>query len=217
MIAIDPDGKDYRLVFEGNTVTVYATYYTNASSRASADQAVATINNQSGNFTYTVGKGESATTYTVNFQLDVVEVPAVSGISEKNAVLSATNADKSGQANAYLVVPNSEFDENTSGSATGNSIKVKESAQDTSTGAHEVGHTLGMIHDTDGLMTPARTDPNRTENLNKTGVKDMISIPLKGKINWDYTSDGKKADAGKGIVVNNTTQTNDELKKGKVK
>ena len=80
-----------------------------------------------------------------------------------------------------------------------------------------MGHTLGLDHNTTGLMTPASTDPNRSSNVNKTDVKCMISYPLKGKVNYGVNSDGTGNNLGKGIVTNNTTYTNDELKKGQVK
>jgi RHS repeat-associated protein len=210
---LDPDGRDYVLAFDEatKTVTVNATYYTNSASLESAQHAAAIINRQSGNFTYTVGKDDAAVSYTVNFNLSVVEVAG----SEMD-VRGASTADMSGQANAYLVKP--DFDDaNKNGGSSGNNIEVKESRQNSETGAHEMGHTLGLNHNTTGVMTEAQTDPNRSTNLQKSDVKDMISYPLRGKVNGAHNAEGRWVDKGKGTVVNNTGQTNNELKKGKVK
>ena len=58
---------------------------------------------------------------------------------------------------------------------------------------------------------------NNGNQLNKTNVKDMISYPLKGKVNHDSDSNGNQVSTGKGNVTNNSSYTNNELSKGKVK
>ena len=57
---IDPDGRDYGLTFDDKTktVTISATYYTTSSSLTYAKQSAKILNDQSGNYTYTVGSGE---------------------------------------------------------------------------------------------------------------------------------------------------------------
>jgi hypothetical protein len=44
----------------------------------------------------------------------------------------------------------------------------------------------------------------------------MIKYPLKGKVNSETNEAGKTGEAGKGKVVNNTSQTDKELRNGKV-
>jgi len=183
----------------------------------SANQSATTLNQQSGNYTYTVGKGDDATTYTVNFEVKVAEVKVDPNLGEMGSLNTTLSADNSGQGNIYRVVPDSKLDANTNGTTiNGNYIQVKDSQQDANTGAHEMGHTLGLDHDTKGLMTPSSTDPNRSNNINQSNVKDMISYPLRDKVNYEYDSNGNKVNAGKGILINNTDYTNDELRKGKV-
>jgi RHS repeat-associated protein len=216
---VDTDGRDYSLAFDNktNTVTISATYYTTASSLVSAQQAASTFNSQSGNFTYTAGKGDAAVSYTVNFNINVVEVAVDSKMGERGSLNVALAADKSGQANLYMVVPDAKMSANENGSTTGgNFVRVKDSRQSTETGAHEMGHTLGLDHSSSGLMTPSSSDSNRSTNIQKSDVKDMLSYPLKGKVNWDYSSSGDKTSTGKGTVINNTGQTNKELSKGRV-
>ena len=153
---IDPDGRDYGLTFDDKTktVTVGATYYVTSSSLASANQSATTLNNQSGNYKYTVGSGETATTYTVNFDVKVVEVKIDPNMGEMGSLNTALSLDKSGQGNVFCVVPDSKMDPNTNGKTTGgNFIQVKNSKSNCDTGAHEMGHSLGLKHDTSGLMT----------------------------------------------------------------
>jgi len=215
---VDPTGMDYGLTFDdkAKTVTVNATYYATSSSLKSANQSAKTLNQQSGNYTYTVGKGDDLTTYKVNFEVKVVEVKIDPNLGEMGSLNTTLSADNSGQGNVYIVVPDSKLDANTNGATiNGNYIQVKYSQQNANTGAHEMGHSLGLDHDTKGLMTPSSTDPNRSSNVNKRNVNDMISYPLGGKVNYEYDSNGNKVNAVKG-TVNNTNYTNDELKKGKV-
>ena len=77
----------------------------------------------------------------------------------------------------------------------GNFIQVKDAQKTVDTGAHEVGHALGLIHSSSGLMTPSSMDVGRLSNLNIGGLKDMVTFPLKGKIN----SEGGN-EAGRGTV-----------------
>ena len=70
VLFVDYDGRDYGLHFDhdNKTVTIKATYYASTNDLSSAQQSADFWNNQSGNYTYTIGKGDAATTYTVNFE-----------------------------------------------------------------------------------------------------------------------------------------------------
>ncbi len=194
---IDPDGRDYNVVVnqEDNTVTVQATYYACTQDFASAKQAVSYWNNQSNNFTYETKEGN----YKVQILLTVVEVETNNSMSAgqiRGEVNKAFSNDKSGGANVYSVIPDAKLDANKNGTTSGgNFVQVKDSRKATDTGAHEVGHTLGLTHVSNGLMTPSSTDPNRNGTLDNSGLKDMFSYPLRGRVN----SEGGN-NAGKGAV-----------------
>lgn len=99
----------------------------------------------------------------------------------------------------------------------GNYIEVKESRQGTETGAHEIGHAMGLKHSSKGLMTAESSNPSRSRNLDRGSVKDMISYPLKGKVNSEYDPHkGADIPTGKGTLINNSKFTVQQLKKGKV-
>jgi len=217
---VDPDGKDYGLNFDDETMTatVCATYYATSSSLASAKESAESLNNQSGNFSYSVGEGDAAKTYSVNIDVKVEEVQVDPKIGELGSLNVALGSDNSGLGNVYRVVPDSDMGENTNGTTTGgNYIQVKESKQHSKTGGHEMGHTVGLDHNSSGLMTAGETDPNRSSKINKSDIKDMFSYQLKGKNNYGYDVKGNRVYTGRGTVINNTNHTIDQLKKGKVK
>ncbi len=51
---VDPDGRDYRVVIENNTITISGLYITNNESKKSATNAVNQWNEMSGNYQYIV-------------------------------------------------------------------------------------------------------------------------------------------------------------------
>ena len=218
---IDPDGRDYIMFIdqENNRITISATYYASTQDIASAQQAVEYWNNQSGNFTYQTKDGGN---YTIDFSLTAVEVETDASMTPKDSqkeVTKAATADQSGGGNAYVIVGNSALDANENGkTSSGNLIRVKDSQKSSDTGAHEIGHTLGFVHSNSGLMTETATDSNRSNNLRTGGVKDMITYPLRGKINSE-----RGAKAGRGTVMYfNSSYSTDRLynplnKKGNVK
>jgi hypothetical protein len=57
---------------------------------------------------------------------------------------------------------------------------VGESYTSTSTGAHEIGHTLGIRHSFRGIMSPAQP---RREFIARSNLRSMIHRPVIGKPN----------------------------------
>lgn len=165
-----------------------------------------------------MARGNAATTYLVKIDVKVAEVIISPNMGEMGSLNVALSSDNSGQGNIFRVVPDSKMDSNTNGTTIGeNYIQVKDSRANSDTGAHEMGHTLGLDHNTSGLMTPASADSGRSNDLKKSDIKDIISYPLNRKVNYESDSTGNRTNAGKGTVINNTTYTDDQLKKGHVK
>ena len=216
---VDYDGKDYGLYFDSKnkTITIKATYFTLTNDMASAQQAAKNWNSQSGINTYTVGKGDKAVAYTVNFDIAVVEVKPDNATQEMAALNSALASGPASESNVYKVVDDSKLDANTNGTTSGgNYIQVKDSQKNSTTGTHEMGHSLGLVHNNSGVMTAASSDPKRSATPNKNDVKDIIKYPLKGKVNSETNEAGKTGIAGKGNLVNKTSQKDKELRNGKV-
>ena len=180
---IDPDGQDYILIInhDTHTVTVQATYYTqsaNTTSYNSAIQATQFWNNQSGNYTYKVGKGDNTINYNVNFDLQVKQVDNPFAEANKDRAEFVEDAKKltpNQSSNVYQLLPDgdSKFANNNEGINTngvtsgGNLVSVKNSRANTDTGTHEAGHTLGLGHFAYGVLTSASNDPNRANDINK--------------------------------------------------
>ena len=205
--AIDPDGRDYKIFIdqENNRIIISATYYASSQDITFAQQAVDYWNNQSGKFTY---QTEGGGNYTVDFSLSAVEIQTDDSMSigeVRGALNAALAEDKSGVGNVFQIVKNSALEENTNGTTIGgNFIQVKDAQKTADTGAHEVGHTLGLIHSSSGLMTPSSIDADRSSNLNIGGLKDMVTYPLKGKIN---SEGGNKAGRGTVRYLNSLNST----------
>ncbi|MDW7691788.1 DUF6443 domain-containing protein [Flammeovirgaceae bacterium SG7u.111] len=183
---IDYDGQDYGIYFdhENNTITIRANYYTASEDIQSANNATSFWNNQSGNFTYTLGEGEDSKIYTVNFELSVTEVKVKKGGVKDGVLNNALKKDKSGEGNIYQVSDDVHFKDNTNGTTQfGTNVFIRDSKKMTGTGSHEIGHTLGLTHKNKGIMTASSTDNGRSNDVISLDIAQMIKYASKGKQN----------------------------------
>ena len=116
-----------------------------------------------------------------------------------------------GEANIFIF--SNVLPAGTNGKTTqGNYIQINENSYAKETGAHEIGHTLGMLHNYSGLMTAASSDKSRTNTFLRTDINLTIKRPLHNA----YVVRGEKP-YGVGFINNKTPLTIRQLKKGKVK
>ena len=174
---VDPNGEDYEVVVEGNTITIRAVYYTSSENKAKLQQGLDAWNAQSGVYSYETGKGDNKKTYTINFELTVAE-----GEYNTATASSAFNSDESGFAN-FVESSTEIYNENgdaINGEASNNIIHFRPEAS-TRTMSHEIGHTLGIgdwslpgpdQEDFGQLMTSGGT----SDVINKSHIATILSV-----------------------------------------
>lgn len=205
LIYKDVDGKDYILIIDhvNKTITIKAVYYTQIGDMESYNSAVAGAqfwNEQSCKFIYSVrGDNNQTIDYDIIFDLSVqpVENPLVEFAKDRNIMDPNTDAflgTRNYFTNTYSVLPDVDerFKQKTTedgsivdeGGKTlaGFRIYVKKSMKDNQKiAAHEIGHTLGLYHNNEGLMAAIANSEASGDYIQAYDVKGIVKPALKGK------------------------------------
>ena len=168
---VDVTGNKYKVVTKKNTKTIKATLYTNTRSYNSAKKAANFWNNKKG-FKYTSKKGKE---YDVKFDIIVVKTN-----KEGEDLRNEANSENSG--NSYEITNDLGKTKKkpgrkavgTTDERTRSHIKVLPEREDADTGAHEVGHILGLDHSEEGIMTETSNDPHRSDEVSQDEVDQII-------------------------------------------
>ena len=159
---MDPDGRRFYKSIRGNNIIISATYYTkDASSTKSALQAVSFWNDRKSD-TFISKNGER---YLITYKLSVIE----GGRPNSNSNTYAVN-DNEVPSNATGVTE----DKTRIVVRKAYSINFPGSDNPSTTGAHEIGHTLGMSHVTKGIMSKSQ-DNNRTNEVPQENIQQMMA------------------------------------------
>ena len=170
---IDPDGEAHKIVIDNRnkTITVSQTIYTNAVSYSSAYKAASFWNKQSG-YTYT---DENGTKYAIKFNITVRTENATG-----KDLQDIADADAIGNSYELGEIKQTHRDPNVSINGYADKRKhvtVKFDRANTETGIHEIGHTLGMDHADQGIMTAEANDANRKKPIPQENINQMIENP----------------------------------------
>lgn len=179
---MDPDGRYFKKVIRKNTITIKATYYVkkhDKKSYRSAHLATEFWNNRQDLYISPSGKQ-----YVVNYELTVSETDIFYSNDLNNVDTFKRNN------NTYEVVKSFGTQGRAGSSTNKHSIQVLESYSETrpgtdtpsTTGAHEIGHTLGMSDGGVGIMSPSQDD-SRTNDVTQENLQQMIDCD-KGDPDW---------------------------------
>ena len=151
---MDPNGENYEVVVDetNRIITIRANFYVIENEKCMLDAGLDIWNKQSGKYTYNVGEGEDAKSYTINFELNSIVCDSPDEVDAK-----AQN-DKCGNSYAIVDEVKDEHGNIVRGIHIDGKIKVSGSYVDMfsnmiRTSAHESGHAMGIgdMRD-DGLM-----------------------------------------------------------------
>ena len=163
---VDPDGRDYGVRIVNGAVIVRADYYCpDYQSYESASQAASSWNNRSWQY--------EADGKPVVFN---ITAHLVDGIHEANYAIDEANPDKSVN-NTYFVVKDSQLKEKENGQTqAGKVINIKESRSSSDSGEHEIGHSLGLQHESDknNLMKDNSTE-RKGNDINVDQIKTILN------------------------------------------
>ena len=199
---VDDSGNDYhvKVNHEEQTITISADYYAYKRDVQSVTAAIGFWNDLSGKYTMDG--------YTVNFALAYHEVEPLTTsegkvANQSGSIRNAMLEDKVG--NLYMTVskisgdPNSGSNENITAGAYGSrAISISKTNAVELTGAHEVGHSLGLQHSDKGIMYPFGNDGKRTKIVSEDDIKLMLKNAMTGVV----AKDDKGNEAGKGHLDN---------------
>ena len=108
--------------------------------------------------------------------------------------------------------PESEMNQRTVPWSTGNTITILNDVDNKYlkyTGPHEMGHSLGLVHESTGLMTAEASNELRNENIYKSQIKSIVRNSYSGIPNEE---NGYSAGRGHFIPTNGKMPTTPKFK-----
>ena len=175
---VDPDGRDYRLIFdhENQTITIYANYFVQKDAEEAFSKAKDFWNT----------KSFKIQDYTVKFNI-------TDEADENGGYLNTFTIDFSSENKTdYTITGNTE---------NGNKIILYDGLYNDATAMHEMGHTLGLIHypeDSPNAMSNIMyfNAYERGQEVTSEQIKNIIYYGSKKNPEYDYNINGEKVEVG---------------------
>ena len=196
---VDPNGEDYEVVVEGNTITIKATYYVTKDTRKGVEEAIRNFTEQSPYLSYTSQEGK---TYSIKFDLTIAE----EFDTPEQAKQAKKNNESCGYAN-YCVSGETLTPPGSDKPALGQTIKGTDitirtdRTSDYRTFTHEIGHSLGFGHWMFGVMGEDLGDTQIfneyiQQSMYRAGFAETQSLST----SLNFSTDDMWRYVGKGIV-----------------
>lgn len=168
ILYVDKDGRDFGLYInhETKTITIKATYYTTAKDKVAAETAVNHWHKENGKYVYqVVGDDGKVMEYDIVFKLEVDATMATKADAKKKAINDP-------EGNSFKEVHTDGDSPGACHSQERVTVNTKKSQPET--GAHEVGHTLGMEHAVEGLMERGTTRKTGEDYITEVNIAQML-------------------------------------------
>ena len=198
---VDPNGEDYVVVVEGNTITIKAMYFVTIDTQKGVDEAIRNFKEQAPNLSYTSQDGK---TYSVKFDLSIAKVfdtpEQAKQAKEENKGCGYANYCVSGET----LVPHGSDLHALGQTLKGTDITIRtdRANDDYRTFIHEIGHTLGFGHWMFGVMggDPGDTqifDEYIQQSMYRAGFSETQSLST----SFNFSTDDMWKYVGKGKVI----------------
>ena len=167
---VDPNGKDWIRKVRAKTIYVNMFIYADKNSLESASRAATYWNNR-GEDTYTHNK----TTYQIKYNIRVIEAKSQQDLDANNSynVVKGILKNDDGLEKAGYT----DLSKNSITIQEKYSLMKPDTNESSSTGAHEIGHLLGIDKHSNGTLMSAYQDENRTLDLNQNQINAIVESP----------------------------------------
>lgn len=199
---LDPDGQDYTIISENihgkkrdyRKITISAIYYANKNDLPILNDAIKFWNAKH----YSL-KDKLHTRVVFNLTSELYDAVSYDNPKKNAENIKGANSFNIGEGPFESFNGDDGESYNTTGATDfGNHIRINpEHFEKGRTIEHEIGHTLGLVHENDGLMTPITS---RENSISKGQIRRIIKNAFKGTPDYEEDLWGNRIYMGKGTV-----------------